>query len=158
MRRTTCILLFSSAAASVLIGGLTSAAETASNPANAPSIIQPQSSVGGLRMADESAVAVRYTAITPADTVASRILGLKVYNNQNEALGEISDLVINNGRTLSGIVVGIGGFLGIGKSYVLIDPASMVISTRDSVMRANIDTSRDNLKAAPKFTYEKVGS
>jgi sporulation protein YlmC with PRC-barrel domain len=107
-------------------------------------------------MADKSAVAVRYTAIKPADIVVSQLLGLKIYNNQNESVGEIEDLVIDNGRTLSGIVVGIGGLLGMGKNYVLIDPASIVISMRDNEMRANVDTSKDNLKEAPKFSYEKT--
>lgn len=156
MRRTTRRLMVSSVAAFVFVSGSALAADTPTGPTDVPPITA-ESSMGGLRMAEESAVAVRYTAITPADTVASKLLGLKVYNNQNENLGVIKDLIINNGRALSGIVVGVGGFWGIGQSYVLIEPASMVISRRDNVMRANVDTSRDSLNAAPKFTYEKAG-
>lgn len=150
-------LTFMYAFVCTLTSGHLLAADSSAGGQNAVSpTAQTEDSVGGLRMADKSAVAVRYTAITPADIVVSKLLGLKVYNTQNESVGEIEDLVIDNGRTLSGIVVGFGGFLGMGKNYVLIDPASIVISTRENEMRANVDTSKGNLKEAPKFSYEKT--
>lgn len=109
-------------------------------------------------MADHATMAIKYTTVTPADIMSSKLVGLNVYNNQNDKLGEVEDLVIDNGKTLKGVVVSVGGFLGKGESYVLIDPASVVVSNKDNTWKAFVDTNKDNLKNAPKFTYTKKNS
>ncbi len=80
---------------------------------------------------------------------------MEVYNKQNENIGEVEDLVIKDGKTISGVVVSVGGFLGIGERYVLLDPSSIVLNMRDDTMRAYVNTSKDELSEAPAFTYEK---
>ena len=90
--------------------------------------------------------------------MSSKLVGTTVYNNQNEKLGEIQDLTIDNGKTLSGVVVSVGGFLGIGESYVLIDPSTIVVNNDNGTWKAFVDTSKDTLKSAPKFTYAKAKS
>ena len=87
--------------------------------------------------------------------MSSKLVGMDVYNNQNDKLGQVEDLVVDNGKTISGVVVSVGGFLGMGEHYVLIDPASIVVSDKDGSMKAVVDTNKDNLKAAPAFTYKK---
>jgi sporulation protein YlmC with PRC-barrel domain len=112
----------------------------------------------GLQMAKSATVAVRFVTVKPADLMTSRLIGTNVYNNQNETLGEIEDLVVDNGKTLSGVVVSVGGFLGIGDSYVVLDPSTIVMNQKDGNWRAYVDTSKDNLKNAPKFQYSKKQS
>ena len=90
-----------------------------------------------------------------ADTLSSRLVGTNLYNLQNESLGEIEDLVIENGKTVSGIVVGVGGFLGMGERYVAVDPSTVTLRRDGNNMRATVDTSKDNLKNAPTFEYSK---
>lgn len=110
----------------------------------------------GLRMASTATVAVKFVTVKPADFMSSRLVGANVYNNQNESLGEIDDLVIENGKTVTGLVVGVGGFLGMGESYVVLDPTTVVLNQKDGTWRAYVDTTKDNLKNAPKFTYTKM--
>ncbi len=110
----------------------------------------------GLRMATSATVAVKYVTVKPADFMSSRLVGANVYNNQNETLGEIDDLVIENGKTITGLVVGVGGFLGMGESYVVLDPSTVVLNQKDGAWRAYVDTTKDTLKNAPKFTYTKM--
>lgn len=112
------------------------------------------SSPEGLRMADKATLAVRFVTVKPAAFMASRLIGTDVYNNQNEAVGEIEDLVVDNGKTVSGVVVSVGGFLGIGESYVVLDPTTVVLSKKDNSWKAFVDTSKDSLKNAPKFSYD----
>jgi len=112
----------------------------------------------GLRTADSATVAVKFVTVQPADFMSSKLVGVNVYNNQNESLGEIEDLVIDNGKTITGVVVSVGGFLGMGESYVVLDPSTMVLNEKDGKWRAFVDTSKDNLKNAPKFKYTKARS
>ncbi len=114
------------------------------------------SSPQGIRMADSATVAVRFVNVEPADFMASRLIGATVYNSQGDSIGEIQDLVIDNGRTVSGVVVSVGGFLGMGESYVVLDPSSVVVNQRGDAWRANVNMSKETLKDAPKFTYSKM--
>lgn len=112
----------------------------------------------GLSIANSATLAVKFVTIKPADFMTSKLVGANVYNNQNESLGEIEDLVVDNGRAISGVVVSVGGFLGIGESYVVLDPSTVVLNEKDGSWRAFVDTSKDTLKNAPKFKYTKKQS
>ena len=112
-------------------------------------------SASGIQKATTATMAVRFLSIRSVDLMATKLIGVNVYNNQNKSLGEIEDLVLDNGKTLSGVVISVGGFLGIGEHYVIVDPATMVVQVTDSTMKAYINTTKDNLKGAPTFTYAK---
>ena len=112
----------------------------------------------GMRTADTATLAVRFVTVKPADFMASKLIGTNVYNNQNDKLGEIEDLVVENGKSITGVVVSVGGFLGMGESYVVLDPSTVVLNQKDGTWRAYVDTSKDTLKNAPKFTYTKKKS
>jgi sporulation protein YlmC with PRC-barrel domain len=43
---------------------------------------------------------------------ASKLIGLNVYNDQNEKLGDISELLVDKSGKVDGVVIGVGGFLG----------------------------------------------
>jgi sporulation protein YlmC with PRC-barrel domain len=112
----------------------------------------------GIRTADSATLAVRFVDVKPAELMTTMLLGANVYNNQKEKLGEIEDLAIENRRDVTGVVVSVGGFLGIGESYVVLDPKTVVVSQKDGTWEAFVDTTKDTLKNAPKFTYSKKKS
>ncbi|CCD91583.1 PRC-barrel domain protein precursor (fragment) [Bradyrhizobium sp. ORS 375] len=103
-------------------------------------------------MADSANLAVRFVAVKPADVLSSKLIGAGVYNNQNESLGSIEDLIIENGRAVSGVVVNVGGFLGFGESYVVLDPSTVVLTRKDGDWKAFVNTAKDT----PKFSYSKT--
>lgn len=173
------------AIALVAFGGIASAQTTAPTPttnpptapatttapgtSTAPAMTAPMNSTGsmsnaasmdhstmsGMKMADSATVALKFVAISPADIMSSKLIGVNVYNNKQESLGEIEDLALENGKTIKGVVVSVGGFLGMGESYVLVDPSTIVLNQKDGTWRAYVDTNKDSLKNAPKFQYSK---
>jgi len=48
----------------------------------------------------------------------SQLIGLNVYNDQNEKGGDVTELITNSNGQVEAIVVGVGGFLGIGRHDV----------------------------------------
>ncbi len=112
----------------------------------------------GLRVANTATLAVKYVTVSPADFMTSNLLGATVYNNQKESVGEVEDLVIDSGQKVTGVVVSVGGFLGMGQSYVVLDPSTIVINQQDGDWVAYVDTTKETLKNAPKFTYPKSKS
>jgi sporulation protein YlmC with PRC-barrel domain len=110
---------------------------------------------GGMMMGDTATATLKFVQLSEADVMASKLNDLDVYNNQNENIGEIEDLVIQDGKTISGVVVSVGGFLGIDDRYVLLDPSSIVLNDQDGTLRAFVNTSKDELTNAPEFTYDE---
>jgi len=81
------------------------------------------------------------------------ILGKAVYNDKNEKIGTIDDLIITPDRSVSYAIIGAGGFLGIGKHDVAI-PMSQLKLEKDKFTLPG--ATKEALKAMPKFEYAKV--
>lgn len=54
------------------------------------------------------------------DWRTSKLVGLNVYNNENESIGTINDLLTDKSGNIKGIVLGVGGFLGVGEHLVAV--------------------------------------
>jgi sporulation protein YlmC with PRC-barrel domain len=54
------------------------------------------------------------------DWRASKVVGLSVYNDTNESLGSINDLLMDKSGNIKAVVLGVGGFLGVGEHLVAV--------------------------------------
>jgi len=54
------------------------------------------------------------------DWRASKVVGLNVYNEKNENVGSINDLLMDKSGNIKAAVIGVGGFLGVGEHLVVI--------------------------------------
>jgi len=70
-------------------------------------------------------------ATTKADTTAatvhkegewraSKLVGVNVYNEGNEKIGDINDVILDKSGRAENVIIGVGGFLGMGEHYVAI--------------------------------------
>jgi sporulation protein YlmC with PRC-barrel domain len=51
---------------------------------------------------------------------ASKLMGLNVYNEANEKLGDINELLVDKSGKIHAVVIGIGGFLGMGEHDIAV--------------------------------------
>ena len=110
----------------------------------------------GITMGTAATMPLKYVNVQDTDLVTSKLIGVDIYNKQNEDIGEVSDIVIGGGKSVIGIVASVGGFLGIGDSYVVLDPSSVALSNDNGTWKAHVDTSKDALSKASKFDYSKI--
>ena len=86
---------------------------------------------------------------------ASKLIGTKVVNTANETIGDINEIVLGKDGKVAAVIVGVGGFLGVGEREVAMGFESIRMS-RDSnnnlVLTAN--TSKDALKSAPEWHWD----
>ncbi|MBN9146661.1 MULTISPECIES: PRC-barrel domain-containing protein [unclassified Nitrobacter] len=54
------------------------------------------------------------------DWRSSKMIGLNVYNDSNEKLGSISDMLLDKSGKINAAVIGVGGFLGVGEHLVAV--------------------------------------
>jgi hypothetical protein len=101
--------------------------------------------------------------------VFSKFKGTDVLGPDNAKVGSVSDLLFDKNGKISGLIVGVGGFLGIGEKNVAIDMSAFEVvpyksastapagATSDDPTHVNLKVSwtKDELKAAPDFQYYK---
>src|ERR1700710_1644598 len=51
---------------------------------------------------------------------ASKLVGVNVYNDNNDKIGEIEELIVDKSSKVENVVLGVGGFLGMGEHYVAV--------------------------------------
>ena len=86
--------------------------------------------------------------------LASNLIGENVYNSANddaENIGSVNDLVINDEGDVEAIVVGVGGFLGIGQKNVALEYAAIEWAERDGERWLIVPTDRETLESLEEF-------
>ena len=84
----------------------------------------------------------------------NNILGKAVYNDKKERIGSIDDLIISPEKSVSFAIVGVGGFLGLGKHDVAI-PVNHIKLEGDNLVLPG--ATKEALKVLPEFQYAKRG-
>jgi hypothetical protein len=51
---------------------------------------------------------------------ASKLVGVDVYNDANEKIGDISEIILDKSGKVANVIIGVGGFLGMGEHYVAV--------------------------------------
>ena len=51
---------------------------------------------------------------------ASKLIGVNVYNEANERLGDINELILDSSGKVNAVIIGIGGFLGMGEHDIAV--------------------------------------
>jgi sporulation protein YlmC with PRC-barrel domain len=99
----------------------------------------------GVSVEETRAIAVGYRA--------SKLIGATVYNDKNEKIGKVGDLIIKPDGTLSLAIIDVGGFLGIGKHKVAI-PVSQFSQVAPKIVLPG--ATKQALKELPEFEFSKA--
>jgi sporulation protein YlmC with PRC-barrel domain len=119
-------------------------------------VISMSAASAGAQVAGSTTIGVtkeEIKAVMEGWSAKKAILGKAVYNDKNEKIGTIDDLIITPDRSVSYAIIGAGGFLGIGKHDVAI-PMSQLKLEKDKFILPG--ATKEALKAMPKFEYAKV--
>ena len=115
------------------------------NPAGAPKAVTQDVPKNG-----PSFVKVQNT-----DMLSSNVVGLDIYNQQNNSIGKIQDVAFDASKQMTGYILSVGGFLGMGTHYVAVDPNAVMVQydAANKTWRATMNATKDQLKSAPEFKY-----
>jgi sporulation protein YlmC with PRC-barrel domain len=77
---------------------------------------------------------------------ASKLMGLDVYNEANEKLGDINELILDKNGKVNAVVIGVGGFLGMGEHDIAVsmDKLKFMEEPVRTSSTAPATTTRDN--------------
>jgi len=168
-------LLITTAASCLMISGAFAQSAKPQTPTDA--VVKEQSLAPTGSAAKEAAAlmsSAKFIVAQSADQwVFTKFKGTDVLGPDNARVGAIDDLLFDRSGKIVGMVVGVGGFLGLGVKNVAIDmsafdvvPADIVsdrnetAAFRDPVndptsVKLKVSWTKDQLKDAPDFQYFK---
>lgn len=80
----------------------------------------------------------------------SKVVGSHVLNEANETIGTIDDLIVTPSDKVPFAVLSVGGFLGVGSSYVVVPYSAIEIRDKKMVLRG---ATKESLKNLPEYKY-----
>ena len=78
-----------------------------------------------------------------------------VYDPSDNKIGEIMDVLVSPEGRATALIVGVGGFLGAGQKDVAVAFTAVKHTMKDKKIYLTMDTTKDALKAAPGFKYDR---
>jgi sporulation protein YlmC with PRC-barrel domain len=82
---------------------------------------------------------------------SSKLVGLSVYNDNNESLGSINDLLTDKSGNIKAVVIGVGGFLGVGEHLVAV-PLDEIKFVNEPIVYAGASGPKTATNTSPNST------
>jgi|SRR5581483_4101534 len=77
-----------------------------------------------------------------------------VYDPSNHSIGKIDDVLVSESGQISALVIGVGGFLGVGEKDVAVPFSAVKRTTKDKKNYLTLNTTKDELKSAQGLKYD----
>ncbi len=124
--------------------------EAAPDPASPPS---PQTSEAPKSIEPAAAEGAQFlNRQEPSDLLASNLIGKSVTNANDEAIGNVNDLVTDENGKIVGVLIGAGGFLGLGEKDVAVRFEDLNLARdENNNIDITLDMTADKLAAAPDY-------
>jgi hypothetical protein len=85
---------------------------------------------------------------------ASKLIGMTVKNPAGESIGEINDVVVGKDGKVAAVVIGVGGFLGIGEREVAASFESLQLARgTNQETTVTLNASKEAVKSAPEWKW-----
>ncbi|MEX2615447.1 MAG: PRC-barrel domain-containing protein [Alphaproteobacteria bacterium] len=84
---------------------------------------------------------------------ADDLVGRNVTNAGGESIGDIESVIIDQSGEVAAVIVGVGGFLGIGEREVALDWNELTLSGDGGAIRTRMN--KEQMTALPEYRYER---
>jgi sporulation protein YlmC with PRC-barrel domain len=102
--------------------------------------------------ADSTTTTTTTAATTQATAIdANKLIGQTIYNAQEEKIGDVESVILNKDGKVRAVIVGVGGFLGLGSKGVAIDWDKLTVT--DNGERVTAGLTKEQLQALPEYKY-----
>ena len=77
-----------------------------------------------------------------------------VYDNSQNTVGKIDDVLIDKSGKITALIVGVGGFLGIGEKDIALPFSAVKAEKKNDKWYLTVEQTKDSLKSAPGYKYD----
>jgi sporulation protein YlmC with PRC-barrel domain len=79
-------------------------------------------------------------------------------DSKESKIGDVDDVLVDKSGKVTGLVIGVGGFLGAGEKDVIVPFTAVKTSKKNDKWWLTLDKTKDGLKTAPGFTYDQAST
>jgi sporulation protein YlmC with PRC-barrel domain len=98
------------------------------------------------------------TDVPPNSMPVTNFYKQNVYDPGNNKIGEVDDVLVGADGKINALVIGVGGFLGIGEKHVIVPFSAVKADRKDNKWQLVMNSTKDDLKAAPGFKYDRTNT
>lgn len=89
---------------------------------------------------------------SPDQYLASTLLDAVVTNPAGDEIGDVNDMIMTKAGEVQGVVIGVGGFLGVGEKNIAIEMSRLQIAQdENNTLNFTLDATSEELGNAPEF-------
>ena len=143
------------AVSALLLGGA-SIPSFAQSPATGSATTAP--ATHDLKGSTATTPSQRNAVLTDAGEIrASKLIGSSVYNDRDEKIGKVDDVVLGKDNKADAVILSVGGFLGMGSKLIAVPYGSLRLGDTKHASSDNkvvmVGATKDSLRALPNFNY-----
>ena len=102
--------------------------------------------------------ATTMTTVPGQSTTVTNYYKQSVYDPKQSKIGDVDDVLVDQSGKITGLVIGVGGFLGAGEKDVIVPFSAVKSSKKDDKWYLTLDESKDSLKSSTGFKYNKTST
>ena len=91
----------------------------------------------------------------PPGKTVTKYYKQSVYDPAKDTIGTVDDVILDDSGRATGLIIGVGGFLGAGEKDVAVAFDAVHAEMKDGAWYLTLDTTKDALKSAPGLTFDK---
>jgi len=108
--------------------------------------------------ASSSYAATTMSAAPSESWTVSNYYKQNVYDPKQSKIGTVDDVLLDKAGKVTGLVIGVGGFLGAGEKDVIVPFTAVKSEKKDDKWWLTLDETKDGLKDAPGFKFDRAST
>jgi sporulation protein YlmC with PRC-barrel domain len=98
----------------------------------------------------------QFVTSVPADALSiSTYYNEDVYDTQDNKIGDVNDILLDKDGRVSTVIIGVGGFLGVGEKDVAVPLTALKVAEKAGDRYLVINATKEALEKAPGYIYDK---
>ncbi len=96
------------------------------------------------------------TTVPNSGVTVSEYYKQSVYDTKDKKIGDVDDVLLDKSGQVSAVILGVGGFLGIGEKDVAVPFTAIKITKKDGNRYLVMHASKEVLQSATGYTYDRT--
>jgi sporulation protein YlmC with PRC-barrel domain len=78
-----------------------------------------------------------------------------VYDTRDNKIGDVKDLLLDQSGKIDSVIIGVGGFLGLGEKNIAVPFSSLKVAEKNGDRYLVMETTKQALETAPGYTFDQ---
>ena len=148
-------VLSTTALALLLATGSAFATEDVNQPNAAPNAAQPSANET-LRQQTAKSHSIEMIGTLPNEALPiSDYYKQSVYDTRESKIGDVKDLLLDQSGKINSVIIGVGGFLGMGEKNIAVPFSSLKVAEKNGDRYLVMETTKQALETAPGYSFDQ---